>query len=133
MNGGRPVLRLFLDEGAPHSVGECFSSAGHTVIYFTDAAVPGSPDQLVCAVAEANDAVLVAFDRDMRVLAQRRGIGRNRFRRLSLIYLSCRETKAAARVQEAMSLIEHEWRLASGKRDRRIFVEVGDDMIRTFR
>jgi predicted nuclease of predicted toxin-antitoxin system len=128
----RTPLKLFLDEGVPVSVGNCFLDAGHKVIPFKDAVAPGSPDQLVCAVSEANEAVLVALDGDMRKLAQRRGVGRNRFRKLSLIKLSCRETKARERVWSAMSLIEHEWHLASTVH-RRIFIEIGNDYIRTFR
>ena len=122
MSRSRPVLKLFLDEGVPDSVGRCFAAVGHQVIHFRDAAVPGSPDQLVCAVSEANDAILVALDGDMRKIAQRRGVGHRRFRRLSLIKLSCRESRAAERVNAAMSLIEHEWQWGLKERDRRIFV-----------
>lgn len=120
-------------DSVPVSVGRCFAAAGHTVIHFPDAAIPGSPDQLVAAVSEANDAVLVALDGDMRQIARRRGIGQRRFHRLSLIKLSCRESRAAARVQGAMSLIEHEWHYAAGRSDRRIFIEIGDTVIRTMR
>ena len=133
MNERRPTLKLFLDEGVPDSVGRVFSEAGHDVIYLRDALVPGAPDQLVCAVSEANDAILVALDADMRQLAQRRGIGNRRFRRLSLIKLSCRESRAAERVKNAMSLIEHEWNIGLQGRDRRIFIEIGSDVIRTMR
>lgn len=133
MSSRGTALRVFLDEGVPESVGRCFAEAGHIVIYFKDAAVPGSPDQLVAAVSEANDAVLVALDGDMRQIARRRGIGQVRFRRLSLIKLSCRETQAASRVKNAMSLIEHEWQFAADKSDRRIFIEIGNNVIRTVR
>lgn len=129
----RPVLMLFLDEGVPDSVGRCFSSAGHKVIYLRDAIAPGSPDQLVCAVSEANDAILVALDGDMREIVKRRGIGQRRFRKLSLIKLSCRETRAAERVKAAISLIEHEWQFGLSSNDRRIFIEISTDVIRTFR
>lgn len=133
MRGRRVVLKLFLDEGVPDSVGSCFSDAGHNVIYLRDAIETGSPDQLVCAVSEANDAILVALDADMRQLAARRGVGQRRFRRLSLIKLSCRETRAAERIKSAMSLIEHEWQVGSTHRDRRIFIEVSDNVMRTWR
>lgn len=128
-----PELRVFLDEGVPRSVGGCFENHGHTVLYFTDAAVPGSPDPLVASIATENNAVLVAVDGDMRKLAQRRGIGQNRYKMLSLIKLSCPETEAAARLEEAMSLIEHEWSLAKDPSKRRIFVEIGKNYIRTVR
>ena len=133
MSADHPVLKVFLDEGVPLSVGARFAEAGHEVIYYSDAAQPGSPDLLVCAISEANDAILIAFDGDMKALAQRRGIGHRRFKRLSLIRLSCRETRAAERVKSAMSLIEHEWTYSAGRSDRRIFIEISDDVIRTVR
>lgn len=126
-------MKLFLDEGVPKSVGLCFEDRGHEVIYFPDAAVAGSPDPLVATISIENDAILVALDGDMRKLAQGRGVGRMRYRRLSLIKLSCRETIAAGRVASAMSLIEHEWALAEPPSPRRLFVEIGDGFIRTFR
>ena len=61
------------------------------------------------------------------------GVGQNRYRRLSLIKLSCREPKAAERVREAMTLIEHEWELERSASERRIFIEIGDRYIRTHR
>lgn len=126
-------MKLFLDEGVPTSVGVCFEDRGHEVIYFPDAAEPGSPDPLIATISVENDAILVALDGDMRKLAQRRGVGQRRYRRLSLIKLSCRETTAARRVAAAMSLIEHEWALGETSSSRRIFIEIGDSFIRTFR
>ena len=117
----------------PTSVGVCFEDRGHEVIYFSDAAEPGSPDLLIATISMENDAILVALDGDMRKLAQRRGVGQRRYRRLSLIKLSCRETIAARRVGAAMSLIEHEWTLDEAPSARRIFIEIGDSFIRTFR
>lgn len=128
-----PGLKVFLDEGVPVSVGHCFAKHGHTVIYFKDAAVPGSPDPLVATVATTNDAVLVAIDGDMRRIAQERGIGQNRYKRLSLIKLSCPETEAVDRLKQAMSLIEHEWSLEKDPSKRRIFIEIGKTYIRTVR
>jgi hypothetical protein len=52
---------------------------------------------------------------------------------MGLIKLSCLEPIAAQRVRAAMSLIEHEWEMGSGKEGRRIFIEIGTDVIRTFR
>ena len=47
------------------------SQHGHTLIPFDDVVVRGSRDELVCMAAEANDALLVAFDNDMKQLARR--------------------------------------------------------------
>lgn len=69
----------------------------------------------------------------MKALARRRGIGQRRFRRLSLIRFECRESRASQRALEAMSLIEHEWLLSEDSSDRRIFIVIGTDVIRTYR
>jgi predicted nuclease of predicted toxin-antitoxin system len=129
----RDRLRLFLDEGVPDAVGRVFTEAGHTVIYLRDSIPTGSPDELVAVAAERNDAILVACDGDMRQLVKRFGIGDGRFRKLSLIKISCPEPQAAARVESAMSLIEHEWRVSAGKVARRLFVELSKNSIRTYR
>jgi predicted nuclease of predicted toxin-antitoxin system len=126
-------LKLFLDEGVPRSVGRAFEAAGHEVLYLQQTMATGSPDTLVCAVAEVNEAILVAIDADMKKLASRHGVGARRYKSLSLIKLSCKEPRAAARVQAAMSLIEHEWNYSQDVRDRRLFVEIGDSSIRTNR
>lgn len=39
----------------------------------------------------------------------------------------------ATRVCEAMTLIEHEWNVTANKKGRRIFVEISDKVIRSFR
>jgi predicted nuclease of predicted toxin-antitoxin system len=67
-------LRILLDEGVPISVGEFFESDGHEVIYFNQALTKGATDQVVCTVAEANDAILVACDSDMKGVARKQGI-----------------------------------------------------------
>jgi predicted nuclease of predicted toxin-antitoxin system len=120
----RNILRLFLDECVPDSVGRVFWAAGHHVIYLRQAGATGSPDQLVCTLAEENDAILVSLDGDMKQLAKDNGVGKKRFTRLSLIKFSCDTVNAASRAKDAMSLFEHEWERCEGKSDRRLFVEV---------
>jgi predicted nuclease of predicted toxin-antitoxin system len=129
----RPSLRLFLDEGVPDSVGHAFLEAGHQVGFLNKSLARGSSDHLVCAIADINDAILVALDGDMKRIAQSYGVGSGRFLRLGLIKLSCFEPDAATRVRFAMSLIEHEWNATAGTEGRRIFVEISDKVIRSFR
>ena len=129
----KQVLRFFLDEGVPRAVGRLLSELGHDVIYLQEATATGSPDQLVCAVAEANNAILVALDSDMKRLANRHGVGQKRYRKLSLLKLSCREPNAAARIAVALSLIDHEWAYSAANKDRRIFIDIGDASISTRR
>lgn len=131
--GDRPTLRLFLDEGVPDSVGHAFLEAGHEVHFLNRSLARGSSDQLVCAIADINNAVLVALDGDMRRIAQGHGVGSGRYLRLGLIKLSCFEPDAADRVRAAMSLIEHEWMFTEGREGRRIFVEISDRVMRSHR
>jgi predicted nuclease of predicted toxin-antitoxin system len=126
-------MRFFLDEGVTVSAGHALQAAGHDVIFFNDSGlVKSSDDPIVCIAANANDAILVAADRDMRTLAAGHGIKPARFRSLSLLHLLCREANSAPRISTAMSLIEHEWDRGEG-RERRLHVVVGDEVIRTYR
>jgi hypothetical protein len=106
---------------------------GHTLIPFEDVLTRGSKDDLVCIAAEANDALLVAFDNDMKMLAKRHGITPARFKRLNLLKFECEEPKAADRLDTAMSLLEHEWDVARAGSGRRVFVVIGRQTLRSHR
>lgn len=128
-------MRFFVDQCVPESVSKKLEEYQHDVTRLREQIAPNSPDSLVAAVSEANDAILVTMDGDFKSIASRYGIGRSRYRRLSLIrFEKCRESLAARRLGEAMSLIEHEWEIA-GKlgTDRRMFVVITSSTIRTHR
>lgn len=93
----------------------------------------GSPDALVAEIAERNDAILVAVDKDMRQIAKKHGVGRIRFRKLNLLQFRCSEPQAVHRIKDAVDLIEMEWDIASSKVARRFWVEIGEAYIRTHR
>jgi predicted nuclease of predicted toxin-antitoxin system len=133
VTGPRPKLRFFLDEGVADSVGRYLTEEGHFVIYLRDSISTGSADPLVCIAAEANDAILVAHDADMLGLVRKHGVTNGRFKRLSLVKLSCPAPRAVDRLRAAMSLIEHEWLVSGSKTARRIFIEIKNDVIRTMR
>ena len=93
-----------------------------------------TPDPLVAAVAQANKAVLVTMDSDFKKIVTRTGLGAKRFKTLSLIrFEKCRESNAAARLVSALSLIEHEWKVGRGRDDRRMFIVICPEVIRTHR
>ncbi len=117
----------------PVEVGHIFARHGHIVIPFEDVLNRGARDDLVCVAAEANDAILVAFDNDMKRLASRQGISSTRFKRLSLLKFACEEPMAAKRLEEAMSLVEHEWNVSERKAARRLFVVIGTQVLRSHR
>jgi Domain of unknown function (DUF5615) len=106
---------------------------GHEVIFLRQELAPNSPDPLVAAVAEMNDAILVSLDGDFQTLAPRAGIGRRRFRRLSRIASKCSEPQAAGRVSMAVSLIQHEWDWAQTRSDKRMILEIGNTWMRLVR
>jgi predicted nuclease of predicted toxin-antitoxin system len=124
---------VLLDEGVPAAVGEVFVSHGHELIPFENVVIRGSRDELVCAAAEANDALLVAFDNDMKQMARRHGVTPARFKRLSLLKFECEEPNAAARLGKAMSLLEHEWAVCLRPDMPRLFVIIGKQTLRSHR
>jgi predicted nuclease of predicted toxin-antitoxin system len=127
------VLRVFIDQCVPDSAGKAFKEYDHEVIFLREKIATNSPDPLVAAVAQANDAILLSLDADFRKIASRHGVGKREFRKLSLIKLSCRESRCFERISEAMSLILHEWNLAQQNRDRRLFIDITDSVIRIYR
>ena len=88
---------------------------------------------MLCTAAQANEAISVAFDKDMKRIAQRNGISGTRFNRLNLIKFCCPEPMAAARLKGAMSFIEHEWMVSDERAARRLHVEIGKHVLRTHR
>jgi predicted nuclease of predicted toxin-antitoxin system len=131
----RPVLRFALDEGVPNSVGRVLSDGRHKVIYLNQGALlpRGSPDEQVSAFSILNKLILVATDGDMRRIATGHGVGPSAYSRLNLLKLTCPEPMAAQRVEEALSLIEHEWHVNSGAAGRQLFIEILISVIRTNR
>ena len=109
--------------------------AGHEVILHRDVLPEKTPDPVVAAAALANSAILVAIDKDMKQIAQKYGMtaANGRFDKLHLIRICCSEVQAANRVDQLMSLIEHEWDFTNKKSARRMWVEVGPHFVRSLR
>lgn len=127
-------MRFFADHNVPESVCKTLEAAGFEAIRLRQKTAPDSPDMLVAAVCEANNAILVTMDSDFKTIVARTGIGHRRFRKLSLLrFERCRESQAAGRLKTAMSLIEHEWQIGNGSSDRRMFVVITGQAIRTHR
>jgi len=108
---------------------------GHVAILHRDALVEAAPDEVVCATALRNEAILIAMDADMQQLAKQYGVTPkgDRFQRLSIIRLCCKETIASKRLKQAMTLIEHEWQFSQVKAARRLWIDVGPHSIKTYR
>jgi hypothetical protein len=96
-----------------------FRSRGHTVVFLRDIMPVDSPDLVVATVGDMDGVILVSCDRDFDAIAPRilKGL-RARFRRLSRLSIRCAEFHAARRIEEAMELIELEFRTAQSRSDR---------------
>lgn len=103
-------------------------SAGHFVIYGTEAVPEKTPDTMVCKASIINECILVAHDKDMKAMSKQ-----DRFSNLDFLLLYCDEVIASKRVDHLMSMIEHEGRICSKKKARRLFLEIQNHAFRSHR
>jgi predicted nuclease of predicted toxin-antitoxin system len=127
-------LYLLLDHNVPDSVADIFRAHHHTVALLREIMPTNSPDPVVATVADMEAAILVSCDRDFDSIAPRilKGM-RTRYRKLSRIAIRCPEFHAARRVEEAMELIELEWKTAQRRADKRMFIEIRTTGLKTNR
>ncbi|MCK0149026.1 DUF5615 family PIN-like protein [Marivita sp. S6314] len=128
-------MKFFLDAQVPFSVGSWLTSSGHETIFHNDALPEGTVDDVVCATAILNEAILVALDKDMKRAVRRYGskLQQDRFKSLDLLLFVCSPVQAEKRLQSCFSLVEHEWKFANKKKARRMWVEIGTNHLRTYR
>lgn len=128
---GEPIP-FFTDQNVADSVGKALLDAGHGLIRLRDVMPTDTKDPIIAFACSQGGQVLVTHDSDFRQVAKRLRVTNRQYQeRLHRIYLNCLEPLAAARVAEAMSLIESEWLLAST--DRPLSIEIRDKSIRTNR
>jgi predicted nuclease of predicted toxin-antitoxin system len=127
-------LHLLFDHNVPDPVAQVFRAHGHTVVFLRDIMAVESPDPVVATVGDMDAAILVSCDHDFDAIAPRilKGM-RARFRKLSRLSIRCPEFHAARRIEEAMELIELEYRLAQSRPDKRMFIVIQTTGIKTNR
>ena len=134
MSPRRVILRALLDEGVPDSVAEVLRANGHHVILHREVLLSGAQDDVVGDAALRHNAILIGNDGDMKQMTKRYGAPSSpRFANLSIIRLCCNETLAAKRLEQALSLIIHEWDFTSEKPSRRLWIDIREHDIRTHR
>ncbi|TBZ00230.1 DUF5615 family PIN-like protein [Rhizobium leguminosarum] len=126
-------MRFFLDASVPDSVGNVLAAAGHEVIFHRDALADRTKDPVVCQTALANEAILVAVDKDMRQLTKRFGVTDERFKNLPMVFCGCSVPMSSARISQSLSLIQHEWDYSEKKVGRRLLIEISNHHITTQR
>jgi predicted nuclease of predicted toxin-antitoxin system len=67
------ALRILANENVPGEAINALRRLGHDVVW-TRIHAPGSPDEAVLAQAQAEDRIVVTFDKDFGELAFRRGL-----------------------------------------------------------
>ncbi len=116
-------MLFILDENVPVGVADMLNQHDHEALFIRDYVPPGSPDPLVATVAQELNAVLVSFDRDFQSISPRIPKGhRQRFRKLSRIWLRCSEPQAVRRLQVALSLVVSEYELAKPNAPMRMWI-----------
>jgi predicted nuclease of predicted toxin-antitoxin system len=129
----RVKLRVLLDEGVPIDVADVLRQHSHEAILAKDVVKPGSVDEIVWKAAIANDAIFMAYDKDVTVL-RRHSQRDDRFEKLHMIsFRKLPEPMAAKRLKGAMSFVENEWRFCCEKSARRMALEIYKHHLRTFR
>lgn len=107
--------------------------AGHEVILQKEAIATDSSDTLVALASAANDAILITFDTDFKAIASRAGVSQKRLKKLSRIQFRCTEPQAADRLGKALSWIEAEWEVAQSSPDKRMFLEILGNALKSLR
>src|SRR5574340_228306 len=128
----RLVIQFFTDDNVPDSVGDFLIAAGHDVTRLRDVMLRNTEDRVIEVACSRSGHVLVTHDRDFMATAKRLKVTRREYQtQLHRIQLRCEEPRSARRVQEAMSLIEHEWTILQP--DRPMVIEIRDEVIRIVR
>ncbi|WP_164523197.1 DUF5615 family PIN-like protein [Sphingomonas koreensis] len=124
-------MRFLTDQNIPDSVGDMLIEHGHEVTRLRDVAAPDAPDELVAAVAEQQEMILVTADDDFdRKVAPRIPRGyKARFKRLSRITMRCNFPQIRGRLELFLPLIDSELNIALQNRDRRLRMAIGNDAV----
>ncbi len=114
---------------------EPFRARGHDVLLHQDTLSPGASDEAVVTTAIAHGAILVAVDRDMQGFAKRFGAPtqNEKYGKLDLLFLGCRHHHHEARLEQAMGFIELEWTYSQQKPTRRLWLNIEDHRMTTYR
>ncbi len=94
----------------------------------------GTPDPIVAKVSQDLEAILLTDDTDFDSFVAKRQDGQKmRFRKLSRIRLGCKHSQIVNRLEATIELIEFEYELAQGRKDKRIIIDIKPTLIRLLR
>lgn len=118
-------MPILVDINVRDDVAEVFCERGHDVVLARNRMDDTAPDEEIVVLADELAAIVVTWDKDFSRLISRRLIGRQRFRYAGRIsFIGCRYEIGRRRLERFIELIEVEWALAQGRRDKRLIVVV---------
>jgi hypothetical protein len=126
------ALPFFMDNCVADSVGKALQAAGHDVVFLRDCMPTDTKDPVVVVACTESARILVSHDKDFKQIAKTLSVSKKKSKKLHRIALCCPEPAAAARIKEALSLIEWEWsRCGRGKTQ--LSIEITNVAIKVWR
>lgn len=132
--GEKPCIPFFTDQNVADSAGNALRDAGHQLTRLREVMLTTTVDPVIAVACAKTGHVLVSHDKDFRQVAKRLNITQREHQKsLHRIDLRCGEPIAAARLQDAMALIEAEWAALPEDGSRPMVIEIRKDSIVTRR
>jgi len=127
-------MRFLIDEDVPDSVAKFLEEKGHEVVYAREIVLPGTPDEVIAALGNENEAVVVTCNtRDYKKIASRTVRSRAKLRKLGLICLRCGQPNGRKRVEQVIDAIEYEYEKRQTLRDERLIIEIFQSFVKIYR
>jgi predicted nuclease of predicted toxin-antitoxin system len=124
-------VRFIADQNVPESVVQFFLERGDEVRRARDLMLAEAPDEVLAAVADKTEAVILTWDKDLRSLASKMPRGtRTRFRKLGRISFQCNESQGRNRLEQLSELLDFAFQQAQRRKDPRFMVMIGASSVR---
>lgn len=128
------VIPFFMDNNVAESVGKALETKKHDVVRLRKCMAQDSSDPVVAIACVESQRVLITHDKDFKTISKRLALTKRKCRNLHRVALHCKEPNAAGRMQEALSVIEAEWkRVQSSGGHHQMVVEISEVAIRIVR
>lgn len=124
-------MRLIFDQNVPESVVEFLGGRGHEVLRARDLLLAQAPDEVLAAVGDRNEAIVVSWDKDFKVLASKMPSGtKTRFRKLGRSNFQCKESQGKKRLEQVIELVDFAYARSQQQPDKRFIAIIGTSFIR---
>ena len=112
---GKHAIPFFMDNCVAESVGRILEAEKHDVVRLRECMAPDTKDPVVAIACAESARVLITHDKDFRAISKRLSLTKRNCKGLHRVSLHCPEPKAAARMREALPVIEAEWKRIQSK------------------